>query len=249
MGPAVRVPNRRILPLQGQISAAVTSNAAISTVQPPVTSCQLGTAKIFDTPFTSSQPLSQSLTPITGRVRPISSSVTVVNTLSINGSMSQQPSEQHNTTSSSHTRVISSPTPDLGTTPSSASCFSSAPSSCTFSRSVSQLSSPAAVFHARFGRTSKYATKDSPRMFGVRCVVDFERIYRYLSVIHKPNEECHLTPMGKSQECWSLVKRKHPVLVCCLPTTQVRKILTGASLFFLVETANEQSKRYGRIRS
>lgn len=32
-------------------------------------------------------------------------------------------------------------------------------------------------------------------MFGVKGVVDFERIYRYLSVIHKRDEECHLTPM------------------------------------------------------
>ncbi|GLD66681.1 snRNA-activating protein complex subunit 2 isoform X1 [Lates japonicus] len=49
--------------------------------------------------------------------------------------------------------------------------------------------------HVRFGRTSKYATEDSPRTFGVKSVVDFERIYRYLSVIHKPSEECCLTPM------------------------------------------------------
>ncbi|XP_034532824.1 snRNA-activating protein complex subunit 2 [Notolabrus celidotus] len=57
------------------------------------------------------------------------------------------------------------------------------------------LSSPAATICARFGRTSKYATKDSPRVLGVKCVVDFERIYKYLSVILKPDEECHLTPM------------------------------------------------------
>lgn len=60
------------------------------------------------------------------------------------------------------------------------------------------LSPSAAAAHARFGRTSKYATTDSPRMLGVKCVVDFEKIYRYLSMVHKPDWECHLTAMGKS---------------------------------------------------
>eukprot|EP00066_Takifugu_rubripes_P015551 XP_011604817.1 PREDICTED: snRNA-activating protein complex subunit 2-like [Takifugu rubripes] len=32
-------------------------------------------------------------------------------------------------------------------------------------------------------------------MLGVKCVVDFEKIYRYLSMIHKPDWECHLTAM------------------------------------------------------
>lgn len=61
----------------------------------------------------------------------------------------------------------------------------------------SQLSTPAAAYHANFGRTSKYATKDCPRMLGVKCVVDFERIYRFLSTLQKPDEDCHLTPMGE----------------------------------------------------
>lgn len=62
---------------------------------------------------------------------------------------------------------------------------------------ATSLSQSAAAAHARFGRTSKYATKDTPRMLGVKCVVDFEKIYRYLSEIHKPQKECNLTPMGK----------------------------------------------------
>ncbi|XP_047452925.1 snRNA-activating protein complex subunit 2 [Mugil cephalus] len=56
-------------------------------------------------------------------------------------------------------------------------------------------STPAATYHTSFGRTSKFATKDCPRMFGVKCVVDFERIYCFLSVLQKPNEDTHLTPM------------------------------------------------------
>lgn len=64
--------------------------------------------------------------------------------------------------------------------------------------SNSRLSQSAAEAHARFGRTSKYATKDSPRTLGVKCVVDFEKIYCYLSAVHKPDKECNLTPMGKT---------------------------------------------------
>lgn len=119
-----------------------------------------------------------------------------------------QPPEQRTTTSSSsasksvssssHTSVSSASknlTPGLSTASSAAALSSSAPSSCSFTRPTTPLSTTASAFHSKFGRTSKYATKDSPRTFGVQCVVDFERIYRFLSVIHKPNEECHLTPM------------------------------------------------------
>ncbi|XP_070849192.1 snRNA-activating protein complex subunit 2 isoform X2 [Chaetodon trifascialis] len=123
----------------------------------------------------------QTVTPATGQVRPSSSPAAVVN--SIGSSVIQttkQPSEQHPITNST-----------TCTTPSAAASSSSANSSC----STPPMSTPAAVLHARFGCTSKYATKDSPRMVGVKCVVDFERIYRYLSVIPKSNEECSLTPM------------------------------------------------------
>lgn len=71
-------------------------------------------------------------------------------------------------------------------------------SSITPSNVTTSLYPSAAAVHARFGRTSKYATKDTPRMLGVKCVVDFEKIYRYLSEIHKPDKECNLTPMGKT---------------------------------------------------
>ncbi|XP_022607932.1 snRNA-activating protein complex subunit 2 [Seriola dumerili] len=71
----------------------------------------------------------------------------------------------------------------------------SSSSSTSTTHPLPPLSGPAAEVHARFGRTSKFATKDSPRTLGVKCIVDFERIYRYLSAIHKPTDECHLTPM------------------------------------------------------
>ncbi|XP_078147751.1 uncharacterized protein snapc2 isoform X1 [Centroberyx gerrardi] len=56
-------------------------------------------------------------------------------------------------------------------------------------------STPVAALHARIGQTSEYARSDNPRKFGVKSIVDFEKIYRYLSVVHKENEECALTPM------------------------------------------------------
>lgn len=110
---------------------------------------------------------------------------------------SSKPSEQHPTlmvTTATSKSSQSSRRTSIPPVPSDAP--SSADSSP--SHSVPPLSTSAATFHTRFGRTSKHATKNSPRMFGVKCAVDFERIYRYLSEIHKPNEECHLTPMGES---------------------------------------------------
>lgn len=93
----------------------------------------------------------------------------------------------------------SSPSPDAAPPPAagatSVSSVETSPATCN---SATVLSPSAAAVHARFGRTSKYATKDSPRMLGVKCVVDFEKIYRYLSAIHKPDRECNLTPMGKT---------------------------------------------------
>lgn len=53
----------------------------------------------------------------------------------------------------------------------------------------------AAPLPAPLSRDSRSVPKDRPRMLGVKCVVDFEKIYRFLSVVLKPDEECRLTPM------------------------------------------------------
>lgn len=93
----------------------------------------------------------------------------------------------------------SSPSPDTAPPPAAgATPVSSVETSPATCNSATTLSPSAAAVHVRFGRTSKYATKDSPRMLGVKCVVDFENIYRYLSALHKPDRECNLTPMGKT---------------------------------------------------
>uniref|UniRef100_I3J152 snRNA-activating protein complex subunit 2 n=1 Tax=Oreochromis niloticus TaxID=8128 RepID=I3J152_ORENI len=92
--------------------------------------------------------------------------------------------------SCSATTLTSVPGSVLSTVASASSAISSCSSATTLPQSVS-----ATAFHAKFGRTSKHATKDSPRTFGVKCVVDFERIYGFLSTIQKPSQDCQLTPM------------------------------------------------------
>lgn len=179
--PVVRVPNGKIPPPQQQLStAAGTLPAAPSTSQ--------SAEKILVAPFTSPQPASRAVTPVTEKVKDISIAAEGVKTQT-----SVFTTATSKSTSSSPDTPLSSPTsvtPVTGATPPSVAS--------TSSHSTAPLSTSAAAFHARFGRTVKHATKDSPRIFGVKCVVDFERIYRYLSAIHKPNDECHLTPMGES---------------------------------------------------
>lgn len=101
-------------------------------------------------------------------------------------------------TSSVQQPASSSASPDVAPPPAaSVTPVSGVGPSATTHNAAASLSQSAANVHARLGRTSKYATKDTPRMLGVKCVVDFENIYRYLSEMHKPKKECNLTPMGK----------------------------------------------------
>ncbi|XP_049922907.1 snRNA-activating protein complex subunit 2 [Epinephelus moara] len=172
-------------------TTSTSQSAATSTTftsQSAATSCQRGAAEMLIAPSTSSQ---------------TSGSAAVQKTDSIGSSLNQttqQPSEQHLTTLST-TSASNSTSSGPHTLPTSSATFQTpVPSTAASSGAPSThptptLSTSAAAFHAKFGRTSKYATEDSPRMFGVKSVVDFERIYRYLSAIHKPNEDCHLTPM------------------------------------------------------
>ncbi|XP_068580842.1 snRNA-activating protein complex subunit 2 [Cebidichthys violaceus] len=207
MGPARRlaapaqvvgVLNSNVPPPQQQLpTTAGTSPASTPTSQSAATSCQPGAAA------SSPQPASQTATPVTGPVSPGPGSVAVVKTQSVGSSLiqtTQQPSAQSPTTMSTSSTSKSTSSGPHAPLSSSATGQTPVPSSAPSSAASSAppkppLSNPAATFHAKFGRTSKYATKDSPRMFGVKSVVDFERIYRYLSNIHQPNDDCHLTPM------------------------------------------------------
>ncbi|XP_029311131.1 snRNA-activating protein complex subunit 2 [Cottoperca gobio] len=200
----VSVPNSPNSPPQQQLSTtAGTSPATAPTSQSTATCCQPDAAEILVVPSTSPQPASQTVTPLTGQVPPASGSAAAVKTPSVGSPLirnTQQsntllPSEQHPTTISTtstskstssgpHTSLSSSATTPVPGTEASSGVPPTHP-----------LSTPATACHAKFGRTNKYATKDSPRTFGVKSVVDFERIYRYLSVIHQPDKKCHLTEM------------------------------------------------------
>ncbi|CAK6977210.1 snRNA-activating protein complex subunit 2 [Scomber scombrus] len=201
MGPAKRLPapsqvfrvtNTQTPPLHQQLSAssgslpAATSQSAAPSCQRPPPSPLLPAAQTVT--LLSSDQAAAALTVNC-------SSAAAIKSLS-DGSSVNQTNQQ--TTEKKHTSSLHTSSYSLAPSavPSSAASTSSATSKCSNSTHPKpQLSTPAAAVHARFGRTSKYATKDSPRTLGVKCVVDFERIYRYLSVIHKPSHECHLTPM------------------------------------------------------
>ncbi|XP_030017948.1 snRNA-activating protein complex subunit 2 isoform X2 [Sphaeramia orbicularis] len=47
----------------------------------------------------------------------------------------------------------------------------------------------------KFGPTGKYTTKYHPVSLGVKSIVNFEKIYQFLSVINNPDQGCKLTPM------------------------------------------------------
>ncbi|XP_078132381.1 uncharacterized protein snapc2 [Sander vitreus] len=206
MGPAkrlpapsqvVRVPNSNIPPPKQRIPATAGSSPAVatSTSQSAASACQPGAAATLVVPSTSPQPSSQTVTPltVTGQVPPSSGSAAVVKTQSVGSSLirtTQQPVEQHPTPISTATTSNSlSSTNATSQTPVPSTAASSGASS------TPPLSTTATALYARFGRTSKYNTTDTPRVLGVKSVVDFERIYCYLSQIHQPNDECHLTPM------------------------------------------------------
>lgn len=176
---AVRVPKSKIPPSQQQRStSARTLPAAPSTSQSTVTYCQLATEKVLSTPFISPQSVLVAVAPAAEKVKPSSVAADGVKTHNFGNSLNQtskRPSEHHST-------AVLSTTPVASTTPSS----------------VASTSSHSMPFHPTFGNASKHATKDSPGMFGVHGIVNFDRIYHYISVIHKPNEEFHLTPMGES---------------------------------------------------
>ncbi|XP_042368740.1 snRNA-activating protein complex subunit 2 [Plectropomus leopardus] len=166
-------------------STSTSQSAAASTSQSAAT-CKPKAAKKLNAPSTSSQ----TVTALTGKVTPTSGSPALLKTKSGSSAAqtTQQPLEQRFTTSTSKSTSSTPPIPSQTPAPSNASSSNASPSN-----SAPPFSTSAAAFHAKFGHN--YATEDSPPVFGVKGVVDFERIYRYLSVNHKPNEDCSLTPM------------------------------------------------------
>ncbi|KAM9335328.1 uncharacterized protein snapc2 [Symphorus nematophorus] len=205
MGPAFKVPQQQLSTTAGTSPAATSTSqsaatstsqsAATSTSQSTATSCQPVAAEIVV------MPVSQTVTSVTGQAPPRCSSAAVAKTPSAGSSAvqnTQQPTGQHPptiTTTSTAQSTPSGPNTPLSTSltpvPSTAP-----PSVASSSCSTPTLSKPtAAAAQFRRGCTSKSTTKDSRRLLGVKWVVDFEKIYCYLSAIHKPNDECCLTPM------------------------------------------------------
>ncbi|XP_062305002.1 LOW QUALITY PROTEIN: snRNA-activating protein complex subunit 2 [Osmerus eperlanus] len=147
-------------------SASLRGSAEQSSPQPASSSNSTSTSSSFNTTTTSS-----SSTSTTSSSTPAPSSMTTSSSSSTTTPSSMTTSSSSTTTSSSMTTSSSSSTPPLSS------------SNTTTSSST------------RFGRTSKFAQKDSPRTMGLRCIVDFEKIYSYLSQVHKVNQEHCLTPM------------------------------------------------------
>ncbi|MEQ2293460.1 hypothetical protein AMECASPLE_033681 [Ameca splendens] len=90
-----------------------------------------------------------------------------------------------------------SPVPAAAQSVVASHCLPISSFSSSSSPSTVPLSNTASELHGKFGQTSKHATIDSSRTFGVKYVVSFEKIYKFLSAIQKPSEDCHLTPMGE----------------------------------------------------
>ncbi|XP_027895109.1 snRNA-activating protein complex subunit 2 [Xiphophorus couchianus] len=68
-------------------------------------------------------------------------------------------------------------------------------SSFSSPHSTVPLSHAAAELPATFGQSSKHAVVDDPKTVGVNFAVDFEKIYKFLSVVQNPSEDYNLTPM------------------------------------------------------
>lgn len=163
------------------------------------------TFETSDKPCVYLQTASLTATPEKGPLQPPSRSSTSPSLSRSINKTTQQPTESQPTTvaitstSQSLSSSLNVPASCSATTLTSvprsvlSTAASSAISSCSTPTTLPQSVS-ATAFHAKFGRTNKYATKD---MFGVKCVVDFERIYGFLSTVQKPNQDCQLTPMGK----------------------------------------------------
>ncbi|KAL6118853.1 snapc2 [Pungitius sinensis] len=203
-GPGIRpsAPSQAVCVLNSKPHPSTTAGTSAASAPTPMsasTPSPSGVAvKILVAPAPSPQPTSQTSTPVPGTLG--SGSATPLKTQSVGPSLIQTP------------QLPSAQSP----TPISASSPSEPPSSGTHapiasiptgqapvprtpppSSAATQLllSTPPAGCYAKFGCTSKYTRKDNPRVSGVMGVVDFEKIYGYLSCIHQPNNDCNLTPM------------------------------------------------------
>lgn len=182
-------PKGKIPPPQQQLyTSAQASPATPSTFQSAVSHCQ-PVPEAPDAPSTPPPQATQASIVAADGVKAQSTDDCAVK-------QTEKPPEQHPSSIITAASTSTSPSPNsvpsysAGTTATTTTTPSSAASTSSYS-SLSHSNIAAAV-QGKGGPTGKQASQDA------MCVVDFERIYRYLSAIHKPTEECHLTPMGES---------------------------------------------------
>ncbi|XP_061921227.1 snRNA-activating protein complex subunit 2 [Entelurus aequoreus] len=177
------------------LTVASTEPCTLQNCDPP----QLHTALRTDCPVGRTVPLTPVLSPVKAEVvfktqaaakRP-EHDPPFATMSSCQVSVTQEPS-------SSHTPIIPpAASPVSAARPITSHASSSASYSSNFSStsaSPSQHAKPA-VMKTHFSHTSKHITIDSSRVLGVNFVVDFERIYNYLSTINQPDCKYELTPM------------------------------------------------------
>lgn len=201
-GPGIR-PNRTqaVSVLNGQPHLSTTAGtSAASTPTPQSASTPSPAVKILVAPAPSPQPASRTSSPVPGT--PGSGSAAPVKTQNVDSSLiqtTQLPSAQSPTTISASSPSAPPSSGPHAALSSSATGQAPVPSTAPPSSAATHLfSSPPAACYAKFGCTSKSTTKNNPRVFGAMGAVDFEKIYCYLSSIHQPKNDCHLTPMGES---------------------------------------------------
>ncbi|XP_040038798.2 uncharacterized protein snapc2 isoform X2 [Gasterosteus aculeatus] len=198
-GPGIR-PNRTqaVSVLNGQPHLSTTAGtSAASTPTPQSASTPSPAVKILVAPAPSPQPASRTSSPVPGT--PGSGSAAPVKTQNVDSSLiqtTQLPSAQSPTTISASSPSAPPSSGPHAALSSSATGQAPVPSTAPPSSAATHLfSSPPAACYAKFGCTSKSTTKNNPRVFGAMGAVDFEKIYCYLSSIHQPKNDCHLTPM------------------------------------------------------
>nr|XP_057921856.1 snRNA-activating protein complex subunit 2 [Doryrhamphus excisus] len=101
-------------------------------------------------------------------------------------SCQQTVQEPRSPTHTANTHPVVSPASVASPSPSQARSPGSSP---TTSASLSQHANASVV------NTGKNVAENNPRELGVQGVVDFERIYNYLSAVHKPDNKYELTAM------------------------------------------------------
>nr|XP_043878214.1 snRNA-activating protein complex subunit 2 [Solea senegalensis] len=144
-----------------------------------------------DSPGTSTaQPimLFKTPAPTIGPAKRLSTSFKVVKVS--NSGIQNSPRQQPSTTAGTPPAATCSSLNTIAQLPTvtTLSSDSSSVSTTSSSSSVPTLSPSTTATHAKSSSTSKHTEKD-------KSLVDFEKIYHYLSVINKPDKECHMTPM------------------------------------------------------